>query len=39
MNHFFVFCGFAGAEEIFVDNEVTVKKLIKIIILINLFNH
>jgi len=39
MNHFFVFCGYAGTEEIFGENEVTIKKLIKIIILINLFNH
>jgi len=39
MNHFFVFCGFAGLEEILGENGVTVEKLIKIIILIDLFNH
>jgi len=39
MNSFFVFCGFSGVEEILGENEVTVKKLIKIIILIDLFNH
>jgi len=39
MNHFFVFCGFAGLEEILGENEVTVEKLIKITILIDLFNH
>jgi hypothetical protein len=39
MNSFFVFFGFAGVEDILTEDEVTVEKLIIIIIIINWFNH